>query len=315
VSGVNAAYWYWDEPGRTYFLRAENTNYTTLLKGTFLVSPQLRLSSLLDVNYSEEFANGSFTGALSWIPFSFIRADLNYSEIWRNFNYDTDDVNFASDTDTKSYSLNIPISILPTLNLQLGATRSETHRDAQRESLQSNYHLGAQATLYPDLTASLTGEYNTITSFKVEGIGIETSVYSATFLLNASINPKLRCRFSNTYSVFSKQESEESGDSSTVTVNYYPSDMLNMELRLYKTWIGDATIFSQQGSLNMSLLRTNKTRLTFSSQFKHIEDIAINSYLQADWNISRILFLKGAAGYILGGANSWYISSRFYINF
>ena len=250
-------------------------------------------------------------GNLHWHPAPFVAPSVNF--------YQSRTTGPTSPEGIKrNYGIHVPLTLLPTLNLGLGATRSERYTDGHRVYDRNAYQLSAFAILYPDLTAALTSTYNRGNTLRSSEAGETVNVnesMSSTLTFSARLTSKLSCDLVNFYF-----KSYAPGDTtnyySTLTIDYRPSDYLRLNLVGDKYWRGTSAD-ELRPRLNLVLLRTRKTRvdINYSGRYTQGQDVIHGFGLLASWDISRIFTLKSQANYSIRDINSWNFLASLYMRF
>jgi hypothetical protein len=293
-------------PGSTLSRSDKSTSYSTNAVVGIRLSSTLTASSNLNMQYGEGYFNGLLHGNLNWRPSPWVFPSLGFSETRRQ-------ATGTPDAIVRNYSLNVPMLLMPTFNVNLGTSVMDTFEGDRKKATQDSYLLGISATLYPDLTASLIETYNTGRSQQADGTEGETEDFAANLTLKANLTRKLLCELSNRYHKILKPEALTL-DVSTLNLYYRPSDYLSMQLGLDKNFAGNGQD-SQEFVMSMALLRSRKTRVNFNSQLTHKgnEDVEKFFGLIGSWDISKIFTLKSQVGYSIAETTSWNILTSLYM--
>lgn len=285
------------------------------------------------------------TGRLQWYPTPLFAPAFGYSETLDEFDATSiDGVRLSSEEISRAYSLIVSTSPLPTLNVTLGATRTDRFSDGRKNFTSDGYNLSATALIYPALTANFNvnylvsersdleagviirpdelGEPTPIpTTFYQDG---DTETLSSRLTLTARLSPALTADLSLNYSdsqsdrqvrevvdatgevvtdeltgepAVSSRSSSTSIVDSTLSLLYRPSDLLSMRITDTRYWSGTDIEDTLDYYLNLALLRTRNTRLTFNYQYSQGVETTNRFSLYGSWDISTALSLRTDVNY------------------
>lgn len=294
------------QPGSSFTNSSDQLGYTTNGTLQLLIGQNARAFSNLTTQYGAGYFFGVLNSSLHWTPTPWTAPSVGFSETLQN----------ATGTDesiSRTYSMSVPVFLLPTFNINFGATQNDRFSGGQRNSVRNTYLFGATAALYPDLTAALTETYNTGRKENIDGTSSEDENFGGTLTLKAILNSKLTCELANTFQKIYKPRNYRN-EYTDVNFFYRPSDLLSLEVRLEKNWF-DSAADSQRLALRLVLLRSRKVRVDFNSQYRHIgNEIAQKSFgLQGSWDISKIFTLKSQGVYGMGATNNWSVMTSLYM--
>lgn len=285
------------------------TNYLTAVNMGVRFTPSLSASSSLAVesgDYSEgnDFSRWSASGNLRWIPNPFVQPTLGISQT-------TQETDGGQETINRSFSLFVATFPLPTLDVSLGATRSESYTDSSKTITSDRFSLLSRARLYPDLTAGL--DLSISTTDNVQQNTTSDSL-DTRLTLTSRLTPRLTADLQNNYQ---KTGGGSSGQdyNTTLSLNYRPSDLLSMRLTTTRYWGDSAAPDSLGFNLNLGLLSTPKTRMTFVYTFTDSESTASAYSLLWDWDISQVLALRNSANYNSATTDQWIVTSQLWLKF
>jgi hypothetical protein len=302
-------------------LATRRTSHLTNAGLRVKLTPTLTASSrlTLEQNDSEgdesrtDASRRSLSGNLRWAPNPYLSPSLGYSET-------SQEQSGAPDLLNRSYSLMLATLPLPTLNVTLGARFTDRFSDSRLTSISDIYSLTSTARLYPDLTAGFNATYSRTVRAQGETEATAatlTDTYSTRLTLNARLRPSLTADLtanyqqSNSTAVSSPTpvESEISGSDSTLSLVWRPSDLLSTRFTHLRRWSGADTPDVLSGDLNLALLRTPITRLTFRYLVSHSDRTFHRLGLDGSWDISRNLVLRSRFNYTIAEQNLWNIQT------
>ncbi len=247
---------------------------------------------------STESTRRSLSGGLRWAPHRAVSPSLGYSETRLNSTG-------APETLARSYSLIVATFPLPTLNVTVGATKSERFVGEQKTATSDTYSLFSTARIYPDLTASLNASYVTSTRFRDDGEAVDIDTFSSRINFNARINPKLTADLATNYRQTETDTATDSSSDSTLSFGYRPSDLLSMRLTGTRRWTGPDTPDTLAFNMSMVLLRTHKTRANFRYSHTQGRETSNRFGLDGSWSISQTFSMQSRVNYTLAEMNSY----------
>jgi hypothetical protein len=278
---------------------SRTSNYLTNLTTSIRFTPTLSASSSLSLEKAHTEAAGSssdssrlaVSGRLGWSPTPFFSPSLGFSQT-------REEATGEEDLISRAYSLVVSSIPLPTLNLALGATRTERFSADVKTQTSDNFSLTTAARIYPDLNAAMNLSYRTSERLDSAGLLTTTDSYGGRLNLNARINPALTSDFTTDYQHTASATGQSSSSLSTLSLLYRPSAILSMRVSGSKSWVQPGQADSLDLNLNLGLLRTAKTRMTFRYTRRQAEDASDNFGLDWSWDISRLLYLQSKFNYV-----------------
>jgi hypothetical protein len=247
-----------------------------------------------------ESTRRSLSSSLRWTPSPFVTPSLGFSETRQ-------EQTGAAEAVSRSYSLIVATFPLPTLNVTVGANRSDRFSNGRRTSTSDNFSLTSTAMLYPDLTAGLSANYSMSSRERADGTITDTDSFSSRLTFNARLNRALTADLTGSYQQSETAASTTSSSDSILSLAYRPSDLLSMRLSGSRRWSGPDIPDTLAYTMNMALLRTHKTRVTF--RYNHTRAVqTLNSFgLDGSWDISRSLALQSRFNYASATTDTWSI--------
>lgn len=304
IKGVSVAR---GTPGSSYSNSSTGTAFTTGVDMNLRLSSSLQGSSHFFTEYGAGFYNGQLTGALSWAVSPIMTPSMSF--------YETRSHRSASpDSITRAYTLNLPVTVLPTFNVDFGGTRSEQFSGGEKTSSQNTYTFVATALLYPELTAGLNEAYTTRNTLKSDGTTTKGENFVTDLILQAQLTPRLNCSIDTNFARTFKPVAQASKTaSSDLNFNYRPSDMVSLTGRYEKSLAGSGGD-SKEFTLGVAVLNTPKTRVTLSGGYQQQGTEVAQKLLgmQAGWDISKTLSLLASASYSMAERNTWSLSTSLY---
>lgn len=298
-------------------LDSRSTSHRTELGLRARLAPTLTATSRLSLDQAEQESDGdrrettrrTMSGNLNWTPSHYLRPSLGFSETHQ-------EQEGAPDATSRSYSLVVASSPLPTLNVSLGARFTDQYLDDRLVSVSDNYSLSTSARLYPDLTAGFNAGFTRNVREQSDGTAAAlTDSYHGRLTLNARLRPSLTADLTGSY-----QESEtttiqsptlvksrNSSTGSTLNLAWRPSSLLSTSLSHSRDW--DQRRDTYAGALNLALVRTPITRLNFRYAATHSESTSQRFGLDGSWDISRNLVLRSRFNYNIAELHRWSVQS------
>lgn len=240
----------------------------------------------------------AYSGSLRWAPVSRMSAALGYSETFQ-------EESFTSTAINRTYSLTTTTLPLPALNITLGAARTDRYTGTRKIATTDSYSLTSTARLYPDLTAGLYSNYTIGSRQPVEGGDVASSSFSNRVTLNARLRPSLTADLTVNHRQSRTETTNSSASGVAVGLAYRPSDLISMRFGSTHRLSGPESQDTMVYSLNLSLLRTEKTRLTFRYNRSQGEQTSDALGLDGSWDINQSLALQTRANYRLGETDVW----------
>ncbi|ADH85108.1 hypothetical protein [Desulfurivibrio alkaliphilus] len=298
-------------------LDTRSTSHRTELGLRARLTPTLIATTRLSLDQAESTSDGTsrdttrrrVSGNLNWSPHRYLRPSMGFSETRQ-------EQSGTPDAISRSYSLVLASTPLPTLNVSLGARFTDNYLDNRLISTSDNYSLNTSAQLYPDLTAGLNAGFTRNVREQLDGSAAAlTDSYHTRLTLNARLRPSLTADFTGSYresettTITSprRETSRSSSTGSTVNLGWRPSDLLNIRLGHARDW--DQHQDTYNGTLNMALVRTPVTRLNLRYAATRSDRTSQRYGLDGSWDISRNLVLRSRFNYQVAEHHLWNIQS------
>ena len=250
----------------------------------------------------------TLSGGLMWTPVPYLTPSLRFSETLQEASGEPDAL-------SRTFSLMLATYPLPTLNVTLGALRTERFSDDLKTSFSDIYSLTTTAKVYPDLTAALNASYNTSNRLQDDNTFATSDTVSSRLNLNARLSPKVTGDLTTSYTQSQSATSSNSSYDSTLALSYRPSDLLSMRLTGAKRWSDAAAPTTLNYNLIMALLRTHNTRVSFRFNRTQSEQSRNNFGLDGSWDISRSLALQSRLNYSMAEVDTWSILTTLALRF
>ncbi len=294
---------------------AENEDYTRRLSD---VNLRYSLTSESNLNYSlvwddSDYSTGNDnrrifqTGGFRWGLSDYFSPSVTIN----NTSIINSDV---SDTNQRSYALNVKSLVLPTLETIFGIARNENSTDGINQLSNNAINMHMTAALYPNLDSALDINKSFITK---EETGSSDTNLGFRWTLTARPRSSLLVDYIVDYgnsdiSNIALNSASTSGERHTLNVNWRPSDLFSILANGSKgygeQWDGyERYLFDT----NISLLRTAKIQIVAGYKLNSTEDETINSFHgDWSWNISEFFMLQTRTSYLISENDSWYFSVR-----
>lgn len=241
----------------------------------------------------------SLAGSLRWTPSPFVTPSVSFSETRQ-------ESTGADDELSRSYSAIIATYPLPTLNVTLGATRTDRFTDARKTATSDNYSLTSTASIYPDLTASLNTNFITSDRQQTDGTMVTTDTLSSRLTLNARLNTQLTADLTNNYRHLNPPAAEStSATDSTLSLTWRPSDLLMLRGSGTKFWSGRDDPEPMSFIMDLALLRTRNTRLNLLYNHSRGRETSNQYSLNGSWDITQALSLQARLNYRSAEFDTW----------
>ena len=202
-----------------------------------------------------------------------------------------DEADNSPDRRNRSYFASMSARPLPTLNVSLGYTRTETESDDGQDSLSDSLSSVLNVSIYPDLTASLAANWSQSEELDT---GVESNSYGLSLNTTAYFTPRVDM---NTNLSYTKSESSAGESDPTTsygfTLGYRPSDMLLLNFA-YDGVVEDG---SSSFSGNSSWLWSKKLQSQFGFSFDFGDETSQQYNALLSWLISRNLSLQTSGNY------------------
>lgn len=278
------------EPGEKVSDQTTFENYETD------VSCNFSLTTNIDLGYSFYFEKGllspgsdrerqAHTGTVQWTPSQYFTPRLSASETREKIETDPEDK-------TRSYALSIASSPLPTMDLSLGATRSESFEGGTAVSATDSYSIFTTASLFPDLVSSLDVNYTTSDN-KLED---ETTRSIGTrLIMTARLSPKLTLDATGDHSR-SMEEDDTTSEALSLGLNWRPADELSLRADGSRRWEDDG-LDTTSANVIVSVAPTEKTQVSLGYGYAYRTSTTHNFDAFGSWAISRFFSTQISGSY------------------
>ncbi len=217
---------------------------------------------------------------------------------------------------SRSYSLALNSSPLPTLDFSLGYTRTHSYEGGDETDQSDQINGTVTAEIYPDLTVGFSPSW---TYSRALDTGAKTTTYGCTLTSNVRLTPRLNVtahwNYSNSTVDSGDAESEEEEGTSKqygVSLSYRPSDVLLVSSSLSRDEDADSTSLS--GSL--AWLFTRSVQANAGASFDLSEGDSEQYDASVNWSLSRNLSLQGSGGYQVDIAgDTWNLGTSLNANY
>lgn len=235
----------------------------------------------------------SVSSNLRWNPSAYVKPSLGFSQTRL-------EQTGEPEATSRSYSLTVPTYPLPGVNVTFGVTRSESFTGERKTTVNDRYSLVSRAPIYPDLTAVWALSYAENENFAIDGPASASTTLSSRLDLNARLLRNLTGDLTTSWRrTETDADSTQSADA-TLGLRFRPSDYLALRGSYATTLIGGDQIADRLSlGLDLRLLVTHKTRLTFTATHTQAEQTSDSFGLIGNWDISRSLALVSRATYTL----------------
>ncbi len=286
-------------PGSTTArLVSKQNNWTTNAGLSLRLRDNLTLTSNLSYE-SNNYSAGSdqqiarINGGLSWEPYAAVTLRLNGS-------LHSTAVTNAPTYETRTYSLIVASSLLPTVDTTVGATMSDYFEGGDKISRSYNYNLQASAALYHDLDASLNASYAKSENKREQS---SSTTKSTGLLLTARLIPGLTANVSGNYT---KSSSSRAVIDSGIELHWRLSDLLSLNSSYHQAWADEDSSSASLG-INWAVSRNMELALNHSYTIK-----PGNSHVTAldwRWAVNKNISLM-TSGSFTSAPSSWSVNSR-----
>jgi hypothetical protein len=242
-------------------------------------------------------------GRLSWTPSSRFTQSLGLSQ-------NTVQGTKAEKQLNRLYSYSLFAVLLPTVNTNFAASRVEQYTGQRRTHTSNSFSLGTYAQIYPDLNTNLLLFQRFDDQLKEDGTTASKRSFAADFNLDARLRRDVIAKLKCDYSRQSGETGSSQGAVTQLEVRYRPSSLLG----IYGLYDLNLLATSEPGTLrlggDLTVLRTEKARLTLRSSFRRKEQSSWNFTASGSWDISRHLSLATNTSYNLAASSTYslYIS-------
>ncbi len=282
-----------------------STFYTTDLTLSYQILSFLVFSSTLNLLNADDYTNLAVHTDLNWTPSPYASLVLGYSETRQDY----DDAETQKD---RSYTVTVPLRPLSTLNVTLGAIRTESYEGSRKTQTNDNYSLNATAIIFPELNANFFVNYLTGELEETDGTQENRENLFSRLFLNARLNRQLTVDIGHDY-VESFEPDANTTQETAVNINYRPSDLLYMRL-VARGSRGPATLPS--GSISSSIWPWCALRSPAEFIYRHCMPTRIPmTSVFGSWDISQIFSLQSQARYFMQeDQNAWNVNIKLLLN-
>ena len=278
ISDLNVGYKLSQALGMTYNLSLENGNYAS------------------EVDYSRQ----NQIGEMRWAPWEYFSSAFGVSE-------NMEKIEGLPETLNRAYSLRLNSLPVPSVDINLGLSKTERYEEKQLLSTSYVTGLYTSAALYPDLDANLdltTGrtEYeqtSTLTSIYgslYENSGTTTTDYGSRLTLTARLVPRLTADLITDYQKVQGAVGTELLDNK-LTLNWRGSDILSVLTAVGKKWENWQSA-GEDGLFQTTVAPTENTQFSFSYYVVNDDNDLSRYALSGSWAIGPHLTLQGNVFYI-----------------
>ncbi len=300
--------------------KVEDTTSTTSMITNLNLGAQL--TDYLSLTYNLSIEDGEYgsgveydrynqSGNLKWqtLPQLTTTVGINESE---SQNGDADE------TLSRSYTLNMDVIPLDTLDVNMGVTRAEEYQGSEKQAVNYNYGLFTTAALYPDLDASLDVNYSRATQ---ELTNVTTKSYDVITSITARLVPKLTADFSVDYQhTLGDSGSETTG--ADLSLNWRASDMLSLNVTGNKEWIGSSP-HNEGARLSLALAPTETTQFSISYIYSKSAETSDKPSQTTDkvtvfgsWSLGPHFTMQANGSYVESmGVEDWQVQSQLVARF
>lgn len=173
----------------------------------------------------------------------------------------------SPDSAGRYYSFDLDKALLPTLNVGIGAGKSERYLSSHLISEIYSYHIDSAAQLYPDLGMSLGFNYAESSYSPMQTAGVKNESEKIDFKVTSRLRPEVALTLSEDYlaqkNLSGFQESFRTG----IILNWQPSDSLIISGSGYHTVDNtpDPAAFSVTAGINLAFSRELLLRLQYAA--------------------------------------------------
>jgi len=273
----------------------------------YLITRTLRASANLtkeqtESEYSDDIANENdrrtVSGSLKWSPLPYIRPSIDFSEFREKSSETPEDID-------RSYSLTVTTIPIESMVVTYGYTRQERFIDEQKTLNSNRYRLNTKAEIYPDLTGSWSISYTDLQRLEDDGfVTGETSINNR-IVLNAQLLKYLSGDFTTSYTHREFDLDTTDNADAIFSLRYRPSDILSLRGSYTTYFLDRDTTDKFDLNMNLMLISTLKTRLTFTATHRQSDETTDNFGLVGSWDIGRNLSLLTQGNYLMAEKNTY----------
>ena len=278
ISDLNVGYKFSSALGMTYNLSLEYGNY----------------ASETDYNRKNQL------GEMRWTPWEYLSSAFGVSE-------NMEKIKGLPETLNRAYTLRLSSPPVPTVDMNLGLTKTERYEE--KKLLSTSYVTGlyTSAALYPDLDANLdlttgrtvyesTSAVTTIFGPIQEITGTTTKEYGSRLTMTARLVPRLTADLINDYQKFQGAVTAELLDEK-LTLNWRVSDILSVLTTVGKKWENWESA-GEDGLLQTTVAPTETTQFSLSYYILNDDNDFSRYALSGSWAIGPYLTLQGNIFYV-----------------
>ena len=239
------------------------------------------LSMMYNISYETgKPSNGQYfnqrmqSANLNWLPVKNLTTRLNAGEMLQEYEANPTML-------SRSYGVALTYPPLPTLDINIGAERSETFIGGNKNITGQGYNFSANAALYRDLDSGFEFRYNKVTN---ENTQLTNDNWSSMLGLTARLNPKLTSVFSVNYNYSSGDTSDNQSISMNIDVNWRISDIMYIQSNIGQQWDlnGDGI---NRLRLSYDLAPTSTTQLSLTYYAENTQNLTQTSSASIRWMI------------------------------
>jgi len=278
ISDFNVGYKFSSALGMTYNLSLENGNYAS------------------ETDYSRK----NQLGEMRWTPWEYLSSAFGVSE-------NMEKIEGLPETLNRAYTLRLSSPPVPTVDMNLGLTKTERYEE--KKLLSTSYVTGlyTSAALYPDLDANLdlttgrtvyesTSALATIFGPLQGNAGTTTKEYGSRLTMTARLVPRLTADLINDYQKVQGAVTTELLDEK-LTLNWRVSDILSVLTAVGKKW-EDWQRAGEDGLLQTTVAPTETTQFSLSYYVVNDDNDLSRYALSGSWAIGPYLTLQGNIFYV-----------------
>jgi hypothetical protein len=282
------------------------TGYLTNFGIGYRITQNLRVSSSMTLENNEvesadnvlESSRWSVSGNIRWTPLPYLRPSLGFSEYH-------EDSPLGPENISRSYSLTVSTVPLESMHMTFGATHSERYTGELKTSTSDRYTLSSNAQIYPDLTATWNLSYGENESLRDDGTVSKSSGISSSLRFNARLYRNLNMDLSSSYS--SREDDTDTSQNLDAKINfrYRPSEILSLRGGYSSYFLDSESTDKFDLAMNLRLVNTRKTRLTFTATHTQADNTSDNFALAGSWDISKYMSLVTQGNFRVADTNTY----------
>ncbi len=223
--------------------------------------------------------------------------------------------NDSPTTKSRSYSLQVNSSPIPSVDLAMGTSRFDTFTEGTLLARNKRYSFSLAAAFYPDLNGSFSLSHS-IYDYK------QLNQYSSSWNASANLTSRLSSKLTTNLSINHTKSKTATpytaspyseATNSAINVNIRPSDILSLRVSASTSWADgqENAPISHQISGTLALIRTAKTQLSTGFSYTK-KDTADKKSIRASWGwtLSRFFSLRTNGNFTLDEPRLWNINSQ-----